>query len=177
MKLQLKTVIGILLPAVLAGSAAAQAVRILPSGPGIGAPIYFPGPVTGPTAQIKIELPSPRLNPGLTVTLAPVVMGVFPALPMPMIPDRPIIPAIRPIAVRENVAHPLAPILPGLKAQLSEVDKKNDWKKEIGDGLFDGRLIPERKPVVEPSDRPAPVRPGRQISLPEADLEREIGAY
>lgn len=185
MKLQMKTVLAILLPVVLTGSAAAQVRMALPGGsnPYIGAPIYLPGPISGPVAGMKIELPAPRLNPGMAITLAPTpaayvaVTAVIPLLPIPMIPSRPIVPVIRPMATRENVAHPLAPILPGLGAQFGSAEKKNNWQKEISENLFDGRLIPERGTVVDPRDSENPVRPGRNIGLPELDLEREIGAY
>jgi len=177
MKLQQKTFLAILLPAILAGSAAAQMRMVLPGGsnPYIGAPISLPGPISAPISGMKIELPAPRLNPSVSITLAPTplaavaIMGVFPVLPIPMIPSRPVVPAVRPAASRENVAHPLAPILPGLGAQFAAAEAKNDWRKELGEGLFDGRLIPARKP--------APVRAGHNISLPERDLEIEIGAY
>ena len=94
-------------------------------------------------------------------------MGVFPALPIPKIPGNPIVPVIRPVASRENVAHPL----PGVIARLDSEEKteKRDGKKEIADQVFDGRPAPERKPVV--------VVPGRTIGLPEMELEKEIGAY
>ena len=185
MKLQQKTFLAILLPAVLAGSAAAQVRMVLPGGsnPYIGAPAYLPVPISGPVAGMKIELPAPRLNPGMAITLAPTpaayvaVMAVIPVLPIPMIPSRPIVPIIRPMATRENVAHPLAPILPGLGAQFGTADKKNNWQKEISENLFDGRLIPERKVIVDPRNGSAPVRPSSNIGLPEHDLEIEIGAY
>jgi len=179
MKLQLKTLSRVLLPLLLSVPAAAQVRTLLPGGsnPHIGSPIRLPGPSINPVAGMRIDLPAPRLNPGLSVNLAPTpsapvaIMGVFPILPIPMIPSRPVVPVVRPSASRENVAHPLAPILPGLGAQFSEAasEKKNDWQKELGEELFDGRLIPSRKP--------APVRPGEYVTLPEADLEVEIGAY
>lgn len=174
MKLQLKTLSVILL---LAGPAAAQVRVSLPGGsnPYIGAPVHLPAPSISPALGMRIELPAPRLNPGLTVTLAPTpsaavaIMGVFPVLPLPMIPSRPVIPAIRPSASRENVAHPLAPVLPGLGAQFAAAEKNDDWKKDLGDGLFDGRFIPSRNPEL--------VRPSERLTLPETDLEAEIGAY
>lgn len=179
MKLQLKTLSVLLL---LAAPASAQVRLILPGGsnPYIGAPVTLPGPAINPLAWMRIELPAPRLNPGLTVSLAPTpsaavaIMGVFPILPIPMIPSRPVVPVIRPTASRENVAHPLAPILPGLGAQFAAADsaavpKNDDWKKDLGEGLFDGRFVPSRKPE--------PVRPSERMTLPEIDLEKEIGAY
>lgn len=185
MKLQMKTVLAILLPVVLTGSAAAQVRMALPGGsnPYIGAPAYLPGPIIGPVAGMKIELPAPRLNPGMAISLAPTpaayvaVMAVIPVLPIPMIPSRPIIPMIRPMATRENVSHPLAPILPGLIAQFGTAEKKNNWQKEISENLFDGRLIPERKIVVDPRNGSAPIHPSHNIGLPEQQLEIEIGAY
>jgi hypothetical protein len=170
MNLQLKTSLSFLLPALLAGSAAAQVVSIFP---GAWAPSIAILP--GRTPVMRIELPSPRLDPGLTITLAPVVAGVFPALPLPRIPSRPIVPIIRPVASRENVAHPLAAILPGLGVQLGAAEKKEpadaaeNRRREILDHLFD------RRPA--PSQEPEPVRPSRQIGLPERDLEKEIGAF
>ncbi len=179
MKLSLKTVVAVLLPALLSVPASAQFRAILPGGanPYIGAPVILPSPAINPIAGMRIDLPAPRLNPGLAVTLAPApapsaavaIMGVFPILPIPMIPSRPVVPVVRPAASRENVAHPLAPILPDLRAQFGTAEKNNDWQKELAEGLFDGRLIPARKP--------APVRPSVRVTLPEADLEAEIGAY
>lgn len=52
-------------------------------------------------------------------------MGAFPLLPIPMIPSRPVVPVIRPVASR----------------------------------------------------KPEPVRPSERMTLPETDLEMEIGAY
>lgn len=181
MKLHLKTLSATLLPALLAGTAAAQVVRGLPGGynPHIGAPVALPGPIGAPVTGVKIELPAPRLNPGLAVSLAPApavaVMAVIPALPMPRIPSRPIVPVIHPTAARENVAHPLAPILPSLRVQLDEAKAKKDWHKDLGEEVFDGRLIPNRRGVVVVPTAPSPVRPSRRVSLPEWDLESEIG--
>lgn len=181
MKLQLKSFSVILLPVLLAGAASAQVVRGLPGGynPHIGAPVTLPGPVVSPSIGMKIELPAPRLNPGLSVSLAPApavaVMTVIPVLPMPRIPSRPIVPIIHPTASHENVAHPLAPILPGLRVQLDEAKAKKDWRKDLGDEVFDGRLIPNRRNVVVVPTAPSPVRPSRRVTLPEWDLESEIG--
>lgn len=165
----------ILLPVLLAAPASAQ-VAILPGGynPHIGAPVTLPSPAVNYPAITRIELPAPRLDPALNLTLSPVpsvaIMAVIPVLPIPMIPSRPVVPVIRPVATRENVSHPLAPILPGLNAQFS--DEKNAEKKgknektgrrDALDELFDGRS--------------QPVRPGRTVYLPERELEIEIGAY
>lgn len=163
MKLHLKTLIKILLPALLSGPASAQVTMILPGGanPYIGTPVNLPGPLGGATTGMKIEFPTPRLTPDLTVTLTPMpvaesaIIRVFPVFPIPRIPSRPIIPMIRPTASRENVTHPLAQILPGLRVQFAAVEKRNSTN--TFEKMFDGRSV--------------------QISLPERDLEAEIGAY
>lgn len=181
MKLQVKPLL-LLLPALLAAPAVAQVRVVLPGGnnPYIGAPAYLPGPAVTPLNNMRIDLPAPSLNPGLAISLAPTpnaavaIMGVFPVLPIPMIPSRPIVPVIRPEATRENVAHPLAPILPGLGAQFAANDRTVNGepvkvRRDALDNLFDGG----RKPAPQPS----PVRPSRRVTLPESDLEHEIGAY
>lgn len=161
--------VSFVIPAVLAGSAAAQMVT-MPAGMTYPvAPVSLPGPVTGPTAIIKIELPSPRLDPALAVALNPVpsvaAFAVLPSLPVPMIPSRPVVPVMRPDARRENVRHPLSPLFPVLRVQLDAKKEKTGAPAPL-DGFFDGRKTPEKKPVVEP---------GTVFTLPESDLEAEIG--
>lgn len=159
------------LPVLLAGTAAAQtAVRVLPGAlPYPTLPATLPSPVATYPVPMRIELPAPRLTPGQTLVLAaaPVVteLGVFPALPLPMIPSRPRVPVVRAVAEKENVRHPLTGIAP-LRARLEETaaEKKTEKNREqINplDEVFDGRR--------------APVRPAEVITFPEFELEREIG--
>ena len=87
-----------------------------------------------------------------------------------MIPSRPIVPVLVVTAARENVTHPLAVIMPGLRVQLGEAAQKKEKssKNKKLEDLFDGR---RGKEIQEP------VRPAQIIGLPEQDLEKEIGAY
>jgi hypothetical protein len=78
------------------------------------------------------------------------------------------------LSAHENVAIPY----PALRAQLSAPAKDGSAKDSTAargeklDGLFDGRRKPSEK-----SDDLSPVRSDRHQSLPEQDLESEIGAY
>lgn len=152
------------IPALLAGTAAAQsAVVVLPGAlPYPALPLTLPSPAAVFPVPTRIELPAPTLVPGRALLLAPApaAFAVLPALPVPMIPSRPRVPVFRATPERENVRHPLA----GLRLQLREQEQKKPERREdvLGE-LFDGRR--------------APVRPGAVLTLPEADLEHEIGVF
>lgn len=132
------------------------------------APVHLPH--AGP-AIVRVELPPPTLGSGLPAASLTPSLGVFPTLPIPYIPSRPVVPIYRPAAEKENVKNPF----PGLRAKLAAVagkvaepKTKNDRRREKLDGLFDGRRESEEKPVVGESVL---------IGLPEEDLKEEIGAY
>lgn len=158
---------------VLAGSASAQVTSILPGGRGnlyIGTAVNLPGPAANIVISPRINLPAPLLTPAVAFTLAPVPMAAaLPALPVALpvaMPQNAI------VAERENVAMPY----PALRAQFGSASKDAAAPKEVVapreklDNLFDGR-----KPVKNASDDL--VRSDRHQSLPEQDLESEIGAY
>jgi hypothetical protein len=174
---------------ILATSASAQMISILPGGRGnlyIGTPTTLPGPMSNITISPRISLPAPLLAPSITVALAPAptpaqvpvpvvvpvlpVTPVMPALPVSVIPEH-----MWNFAMHDNV--PL-PYPSALRAQLSAPSKDGSAKdaaasREKLDNLFDGRK-PNEKGA---SDDRGPVRSDRHQSLPEHDLESEIGAY
>jgi hypothetical protein len=167
---------------ILATSASAQVTSILPGGRGnlyIGTPMNLPGPAANIVISPRISLPAPLLAPSITLTAAPapvpaqlpvpVVPTNLPALPISAIPEH-----MWKLSAHDNVTLPY----PALRAQLSAPAKDGSSKDSTAargeklDGLFDGR----RKPA-EKSDDLGPVRSDRHQSLPEQDLESEIGAY
>jgi hypothetical protein len=161
MKLPTRFLLRASVAALLAGPAGAQ---VVPGGLGAIRPLSLPGPVAGPVLVPRIDLPAPSLGSGLPMlSLTPSLAAApsFPSLPLPRIPSRPVVPVYRPSAARENVAHPLKPVLPGLRAQLDAP------AKDRAGILFDGRRAPAAKPAVET---------GEFLTIPEADLEAEIGA-
>jgi hypothetical protein len=89
----------------------------------------------------------------------------MPALPVSVIPEH-----MWNLAMHENVALPY----PALRVKLAAPAKDGSAKdsapaRENLDNLFDGRS--------QPSEKSSPVRSDRHQSLPEQDLESEIGAY
>jgi hypothetical protein len=167
-----KWTLGATLPLALAAAAHAQTYS-LPGGynPLIGLPAILPTPVNNPLAG-SITLPAPTLTP---TVIAPSVKIDVPLLPVTLVPG---LPAIRLVASKENAVNPLAAILPnGGKANLTAaVEPKKDEGKKADrlDELFDGKTKKGR--VDLPADELGGTRPARRISLPEWDLEREIGA-
>ncbi len=160
---------------VLAGTASAQ-VSILPGGRGnmyIGTPSILPGPMGNAVISPRINLPAPLLSPSVALTLAPVPMAAaIPVLAVTL--PAAIIPMNHIVAERENVTIPF----PALRAQFAAPAKDGSAKdsaasREKLENLFDGR----RQPAEKASDDLGPVRSDRHQSLPENDLEREIGAY
>ncbi len=168
-----------LLPLILAASASAQ-VSILPGGRGnlyIGNAINLPGPAANVVISPRISLPAPLLSPTVALTLSPAPLAgtaVIPALPVALPVSLPsALPAMRLNA--QSVAVPAALIArfapAGAKDEAPVKDKIA--QREKLDNIFDGR----RQPVKPGEDELGPVRSGRHVSLPENDLEREIGAY
>ena len=170
---------------ILATSASAQVTSILPGGRGnlyIGTAINLPGPVPNIVISPRISLPAPLLAPSIALTAAapapvPAQLPV-PVIPVPVVPT---IPALPISAIPEHMwklsAHEGVEIpYPALRAQLSAPAKDGTSKDSTAargeklDGLFDGRRQPAEK-----SD--SVVRSDRHQSLPEQDLESEIGAY
>ena len=95
----------------------------------------------------------------------------MPALPVSVIPEH-----MWNFAMHDNVTMPYPS---ALRAQLSAPSKDGSAKdaaasREKLDNLFDGRKQPSEKGA---SDDRGPVRSDRHQSLPEHDLESEIGAY
>ena len=151
------------LPALLAGTAAAQVVVLPGALPYPALPASLPSPAVVYPTPLRIELPAPTLNPGRALVLAPAPasLAVLPSLPVPMIPSRPRVPVMRVTPERENVRHPLG--MP-MRLQLDNPGKtarERQEKKDALEELFDGRR--------------APVRPEVVIGYPELDLQREMG--
>lgn len=170
-----------LLPLILAASASAQ-VSILPGGRGnlyIGNGINLPGPAANVVISPRISLPAPLLSPTVALTLAPAPLAGTAVIP--------VLPVALPVALPAPSAAPAQPliaqsvVIPGaLIARFASATAKEDApvkdkiaQREKLDNLFDGR----RQPVKPGEDEFGPVRSGRHVSLPENDLEREIGAY
>jgi len=160
----------------LATSASAQVISILPGGRGnlyIGTPTTLPGPMGNIVISPRISLPAPLLAPSISMTAAPTPMiAALPVLaiasPIPALPAA-AIPQQRILAVQENVAMPN----PALRAKFAAPAKDASTKeaaRENLDHLFDNRPAPK-------NDDRSPVRSDRHQSLPEQDLESEIGAY
>ena len=158
---------------ILASSVSAQVV--LPGGRGniyIGTPMTLPGPTANIVISPRISLPAPLLSPTIALTLAPVPVALAAAIPvLPIALPVAAIPQSRIIAERENIAIPFPALRAGLTASApaKEVPAKDVIaSREVLDNLFDN---------ARKSDERGPVRSGRHISLPEHDLESEIGAY
>ena len=167
-----------LLSLILASSASAQMSTILPGGRGniyLGNAINLPGPTANIVISPRISLPAPLLSPTIALTLAPVPMAAYAVIPVLPISLPAAIPAIRVTAERENVAFPSA-----LRARFAAPSKDAAPAKDVVaareklENLFDGRKQPAEKSSV---DDLGPIRSDRHHSLPENDLEKEIGAY
>jgi hypothetical protein len=165
---------------ILATSASAQVISILPGGRGnlyIGTPTTLPGPMSSIVISPRITLPAPLLAPSIMVALAPVpVPAQIPVPAIPVAPTMPVLPISAipehrwKLASHENVALPY----PALRAQFAAPAQGDSAKdaaaaREKLEGLFDGSK--------DRSEKNSPVRSDRHQSLPEHDLESEIGAY
>lgn len=176
--------LGSTLALILATSASAQMISILPGGRGnlyIGTPTTLPGPAGNLVISPRINLPSPLLAPSVAMTLAPApvpaAVPVLPVTPVVVIPALPV--SVLPehmwnLSAHENVPLPYPALRVKLAAPAKDGSAAQDPKasresRENLDNIFDGR-----KPL-EKSD--SPVRSDRHQSLPEHDLESEIGAY
>jgi hypothetical protein len=178
--------LSILLPVLCAATAAAQfaPVRfVAPVNPVAGLPRLLPSPLTGPLVGNSISLPNlvPSLTPSLSLAAIAAAPAYLPAARMPsregQLPAAP--------AKRDEVVNPLRRVQPGVVIRFSGAvasskssaaaqpdDAKPELSKENLDQAFDGEGRP--KPVVDGSRR-KPVTSGRHISLPEWDLEKELG--
>ena len=112
-------------------------------------------------AQVPVQIPAPAL-PILPIT------PVVPNLPKSVIPEH-----MWNFAMHDNVTLPYPS---ALRVQLSAPSKDAAAPREKLDNLFDGRREAPRQPN-EKQDDLGPVRSDRHQSLPENDLEKEIGAY
>jgi hypothetical protein len=143
----------------------------------LGLPMII-GRVTGP----RIDLTSASA-PLFTRTLTLLPMGpAIPAIPLiPVMPGTPVLPVVpqgpsMPFLPRRSIIPILfASAAPALNVNLLSAPSKDSTpaKDVIAshkklDEVFDGRKQPEES---------GPVRSGRYVSLPENDLEKEIGAY
>jgi hypothetical protein len=172
-----QTLFVLALPALLAGAAAAQVVPISPLGrsPLAGLPTLLPSPLTGPYAGVPTVLPAPTLAPSLSLP-APLPAPAAPvaaARPVAAEPAAAALPAVKVDAARENVRHPLRSIVPGVVVRFAGAKDSVPAKKEKLDETFDGSRAPE-KDAFEPGTRPV-IGAERHVSLPEWDLENEIG--
>jgi hypothetical protein len=163
-----------------AAAASAQVTSIrfaAPVNPIAGLPKLLPSPLTGPLVGTPITLPNlvPALTPAVSLAAAPAATIIMPmSLPtregqVPASPARP---------SRDGVVNPLRRVMPGVVIRFNEAPSKPgaakpDAIKDKLDETFDGSGAPS-KPAVGLPGR-GPVSSGRHISLPEWDLERELG--
>ena len=171
---------------ILATSASAQVVSILPGGRGniyIGTPANLPGPMGNVVISPRINLPSPLLSPSIALTLSPVIVmaAAIPVLPLALpsaIPTAPIaLPSPYPsdivyhVAARQESPRALQAHFAAYAKDAAPV-KDVVAARERLENVFDGRNQQDEK-----HDDLGPVRSDRHHSLPENDLEKEIGAY
>jgi len=166
---------------ILATSASAQVISILPGGRGnlfVGTPANLPGPLAGVVITPMLTLSASALTPVLAQAPAPVpaqipspaipvipAMPSFPALPMSKIPEH-----MWNLSAHGSVALPYAALRANLSAPAKDAAAQQPANsRENLDNLFDGNK--------ERSEKSSPVRSDRHQSLPEQDLESEIGAY
>lgn len=177
----LTTPLMLLVTALCAGTASSQVTPIrfsAPVNPIAGLPKLLPSPMTGPLVGTGISLPSlvPALTPSMMLSaVAPAVAPA--AMPVRLPPPRAMIPAVPAQRAGGDVVNPLRRVMPGVVVRFNAPANAPtgsalpDSQKENLDETFDGA---PSKPVVDlPSRRP--VTSGRHISLPEWDLERELG--
>lgn len=179
--MKLTTPLTLLAAALCAASASAQVTPIrfsAPVNPIAGLPKLLPSPMTGPLVGTGISLPNlvPALNP--SVTLA----AVAPApAPVSLPAHQELIPAIPAQRAGGDVVNPLQRVMPGVVVRFNApangstngAPSTHDAAKEKLDETFDGSGAPSKPAVNLPSRKP--VTSGRHVSLPEWDLERELG--
>lgn len=176
----------LLLAAVAAAPASAQVVRVAtlaaPVNPVMGLPKSLPSPLAGPLAGVGISLPTVSGAPVVALAAAPAAApAALPvSLPAPAAPlaRRPalvgaVLPTVTMDASRENKRNPFRSLLPDPTARLGEKDrpqaeKGSQEEQDRLDELFDGngQVARRRAPLLQPS---------RRHSLPEWDLEDELG--
>jgi hypothetical protein len=170
----------LLLPVLAAATSAAQIAPlrfIAPVNPVAGLPKLLPSPLTGPLVGSGINLPSlvPALTPSLRLTPAAPQIGVILPVRMPsrdgQFPTLPTTPS------RDGVNNPIRRVIPGVVIRFNGAPAQPgaatpEVSKEKLDHAFDGDL--PSKPVVGQMRR-QPITSGRHITLPEWDLERELG--
>ncbi|MBI3564645.1 MAG: hypothetical protein HY079_05560, partial [Elusimicrobia bacterium] len=88
-------------------------------------------------------------------------------------------PSVKLDASRENRANPFRALLPDGVARFdgsapAKSEKDSATEQERLNQIFDGEDQPAERPTVE-LPRRAPVTPSRRHSLPEWDLENELG--
>ena len=160
----------LLLPLLGAVNAAAQLATIrfaAPISQISGLPSFRPSPMTGPLAATAITLPN--LAPALTPSMSPAAAAPIPANFLPIgMPAResqlPATPA-RPSRDSAVISGQTAPSNLGIA-------KPDNSEEKIDAPDFDGKG--SSKPVVE-LPRRKPASSDRHITLPERDLERELG--
>lgn len=174
-----------LVAALCAATASAQVTPVrfaAPVNPIAGLPKLLPSPISGPLAGTGISLPSlvPALTP--SVVLAAAAPAPIPAasVNLPVVHEE-LIPAIQP-ARDPNVGNPLQRVMPGVVVRFNAPANGStngapsvpaDAPKEKLDETFDGSGAPSKPAVNLPARKP--VTSGRHVSLPEWDLERELG--
>jgi hypothetical protein len=161
---------------ILAAFAPAAVITPMGNNPLAGLPTVLPSPLSGPYAGVPSVLPQPALLPTLPVSAIPAAAPaprLAPAAPVAL----PSLPSVRVTAERENAPNPLRRVLPDTTIRFAAtVPAKSkdsaEAEKQRQDRVFDGEKdapLPGVSPFHEPSVN------GRHISLPEWDLEHEIG--
>ena len=147
-----RSLIGLLAPALLSVAAASQTIVVVRPLPFTGVPRSLPSPLTGmPLPMTRLPSPAPLPMP---IPLARLEGPQFmPLMPMPLAAP-PVLPAVRMEAEAER---PLAlRLLPSLRMHLEEATRT------------------EQKPAKD-AELLGAVFDGRELTLPEDDLERELG--
>jgi len=172
-----------LVAALCAATASAQVTPIrfaAPVNPIAGLPKLLPSPLTGPLVGSGISLPNlvPALTPSVVLAAVSPAPVPAPSISLPAAHEE-ILPAVQP-ARDPNVGNPLQRVMPGVVVRFNAPSNGStngapsipDAPKEKLDETFDGTGAPS-KPAVLPTRKP--VTSGRHVSLPEWDLERELG--
>jgi hypothetical protein len=173
----------LLVAALSAGTASAQvaAVRLAaPVNPIAGLPKLLPSPLTGPLVGTGISLPSlvPALTPA--VTLAAIPAAPAPSVSLPGAHQE-VLPALPARRAGGEIVNPIQRVMPGVVVRFNAPANGSakggaasvpDAPKEKLDETFDG-TTPSKPAVSLPGRKP--VSSGRHVSLPEWDLERELG--
>jgi hypothetical protein len=188
--MKLNTLLPIVLAALSAVPASAQIVSMsVPVNPIYGLPKSLPSPLSGPLTGMGISLPT-RIGVMPTISFAGAMAApvATPAAPLIAIAARPVayapqrladLPGVQVVATRENRANPFRALLPDGVARFDGAApapsaKGSQSEQDRLDQIFDGEGQPAERPTVE-LPRRAPVKPSRRHSLPEWDLENELG--